>query len=132
MIDRIRRRFAKSIGMDPTKAAQEKYPYSGESDELQKDAAVHITAASPPGEYAPENANSPDYYKSLVRTAIKNGGKYGDQHISVPWLRMILAGLESKPMDPEMMWSDVEAGDKTTGPPSGIPSYADLFPSGRN
>ena len=75
--------------------------------------------------------NAAEYYKMLVRAAIEHGGRHGDHQISVPWLRMILAGLEFRRIDPEMMWHGVEGGASDDAPMAEIPSYDDLFPSAR-
>lgn len=135
MIEGLRRRFAKSVDRDPWDANQELEPEletdEDEVPELSADAATIFAstlAASP----APTNdVDSVEYYKDLVRTAIENGGKYGDHQIPIPWLRMILAGLEWKRIDPEMMWYGVEAGGQGGESLPEIPSYGDLFPSDR-
>ncbi len=131
MIDGIRRRLGKPIDEDPWDTGQEFAPEVSETNELPTDAADLVAATRAIGEYVPAAADTPDYYSSLVSTAIKNGGKYGDHRISIPWLRMILAGLEMKRVNPESMWRGVETG--TAGSPlPEIPSYEDLFPAERD
>jgi len=131
MIDGIRRRFGKSIDKDPWDANLELRPEVAETAEIPTDTAVLTAARHETGEYSPEAANTPDYYKSLVTNAIENGGRYGDHRISIPWLRMILAGLEFKRVEPEMMWYGFDAGTESGEPLPKIPSYENLFPSDR-
>ncbi len=132
MIDGIRRKFGRSIEKDPWDADQELRPEQEESNELPTDTAVLVAATDTVGRFSPSDVNSQDYYKSVVINAIKNGGKHGDHRIPVPWLRMILAGLEYKHIEPEMMWYCVEAGSPAAEPLPEIPSYDDLFPSERD
>ena len=84
------------------------------------------------GQYAPDDTSAPDYYESLVRTAIENGGRHGYHRISIPWLRMILAGLESKQIEPEVMWYGIETGETRREGAPAIPAYEDLFQSSRD
>lgn len=127
MIDGIRRRFGKSIDGDPWDAGRELTPEMVETVRFPTDATVLVAATHARGEYIPAGADAPDYYKSLVSAAIENGGKYGDHQMSIPWLRMILAGLDQRFIEPETMWYGVEAGGPG-GPLPEIPSYEDLFP----
>jgi len=132
MIDGLRRKFAKSIDKDPWDTEQEFEPEveveAAEAPELPTDAAV-IAAATQMGPPSPTNdVDSGEYYKDIVRTAIENGGKYGDHLIPIPWLRMILAGLEWRRIDSEMMWYGVEASSPGADELPKIPSYGDLFP----
>jgi len=132
MIDGIRRRLGKTAAGHTWGADEELEPEIGEVTEPPGDIAVLVTATQATGQYAPEDPSAPDYYESLVRTAIKNGGRHGDHSISIPWLRMILAGLESKQIEPEMMWYGIEAGETGREPISEIPPYENLFQSGRD
>jgi len=130
MIDEIRRRFGRSADKDPWDANQELEPEEGEASPLHIDTAVLLAGTQP--ETVSNDLNTLDYYKNLVRTAIENGGRYADHQISIPWLRMILAGLEQKRIDPEMMWEGVDGGTPNGGLLPAIPSYNDLFPSERD
>lgn len=129
MINGIRRRLGKTTAGDPWDSDRELNPEM-EGAGLSTDASVSVVLAYPSGRYSPDNANTPDYYKSLVQTAIRNGGRHGDHRISIPWLRMILAGLESKRIEPSMMWEGIESGETKGEGPRGIPSYEDLFHPG--
>ena len=51
--------------------------------------------------------------------------------MSVAWLRMILAGLESRPFPPEAMW-DEERTEFVGLLHSDVPSFEDLFPTERS
>jgi len=132
MIDGIRRRLGKATAGEAWGTDEELEPEIEEVAEPQGDIAVLVTAAQATGQYAPDDPSTPDYYESLVRTAIDNGGRHGDHSISIPWLRMILAGLELKRIEPEMMWYGIESGEAGREPISEIPPYEDLFQSGRN
>jgi hypothetical protein len=63
---------------------------------------------------------------------MKNGGRYAGHYIPIPWLRMIMAGLEWRHVDPETMWYGFEADLPDGEPLQEIPSYDDLFPSDRS
>lgn len=128
MIDGIRRRFGKTTAGGTWDFDQELKPDT-EDTGLPTDASTS-TAPYASGRYAPDNDSTPDYYKSLVQTAIENGGRHGDHSISIPWLRMILAGLESKKIELRMMWYGVEAGESEEE--GEIPSYEHLFRSSRD
>ena len=128
MIDGIRRRLGKTATTDPWDADRELEPENEEEAGLVTDAAVSVVLAYPSGHYSPDDATH-DYYKNLVRTAISNGGKHGDRSISIPWLRMILAGLELKQIEANMMWEGIEPGETEGEARKGIPSYEDLFQS---
>jgi len=129
MIDGIRRRLGKTAAGDPWSTDEGLKPETEENAELSGGTAALESTAQASGQYAPEDAGTPDYYKSLVRTAIMNGGRHGDHSISVPWLRMILAGLESKQIEPETMWYGIEADEVGREPTPEIPPYEDLFRS---
>jgi len=128
LIDGIRRRL-KSMEQDPWDANQDFGPEVHEEPPADGDGLLPES-----GETNPPRSNEFDaaeYYKVLVRTAIEHGGRHGDHQISVPWLRMILAGLEFRRIDPEMMWYGFEADDSGGARQAEIPAYDDLFPSAR-
>ena len=110
--------------------ANQDFPEGGDSQGASVDNALPVKDEDTPIEGSNE-INAADYYKILVRTAIEHGGRHGDHQISIPWLRMILAGLEFRRIDPEMMWYGFEAGASDGVPPAEIPDYDDLFPSAR-
>jgi len=130
MIDGIKRRLGKSIGKDPWDADQELQPEElGEASELTDQtvlvAATLIEAKS-------NDLNTLDHYRSLVQTAIANDGRYADHQIPVPWLRMILAGLELRHIDPEKAWEGFAGAASGNILVHTIPKYDDLFPSHRD
>ncbi len=130
MIDGIRRRL-KSGDSETWDLDEELHPEVEESSDIPTDTAVLVAATEVAPSSSPSEINTGDYYKSLVKTAIDNGGKYGDHRIPIPWLRMVLAGLEWKRVDPESMWYGFEAA--SLGEPLGeIPAYTDLFPADRD
>ena len=126
MIDRIRRRFARSIDQDPWDTEQEFEP-EAEAEETEASRLSADTHTAPPS--ITNDVNSGEYHRSIVKTAIENGGRYGGHQIPVPWLRMILAGLEWRYIDPETMWYGFEASALSGESRLEIPSYEDLFPT---
>ena len=131
MIDGIKRRLGKTAAGEAWGADGGLKPQIDESTELRGDGEVSELAVEVSGQYVPDDPST-DFYKSLVRTAIENGGRHSGHSISIPWLRMILAGLESKPIEPEMMWYGIEAGEVRREPTPEVPSYEDLFLSSRD
>ena len=129
MIDGIRRRFTKSVAKDPWDANLELQPEEA-AQALPINAAVLLAARQVPPGFSPGDGDSTGYYRNVVKTAIEHGGKYGDHQIPVPWLKMILAGLESRPIDPEMIWYQV-GPENPVYPLPEIPPYEALFASER-
>jgi hypothetical protein len=127
MIGAIKRRFANPTEGDIWDTDQELRP-EPESPELPTDAAVLLAAAETAPGFFPGNESITDYYKGIMRTAIQNRGRYGDHWIPVPWLRMILAGLESRYIDPDLLWFETDGENMVTSH-SKVPLYEDLFPS---
>lgn len=130
MIGGLRRRFGSS-NSDPWDANKEFEPEVDGVSEFPTDTAVLLAATRVTYEGASNNVDMKDYYRKLVQTAIEKGGTYNGQKMSVPWLRMILAGLEMRPIPPEAMWE----GDETASPARtrpNEPAYEDLFPSERD
>jgi hypothetical protein len=130
MIGMIRRRL-KPADSDSWDANQPLGTEVEPQTELRTDTAVLLAAAQAAPGYSPGSGNLTDYYKGIMKTAIQNKGRYRDHWIPVPWLRMILAGLESRWVDPDMMWYEADfdaAGDSL----SEVPEYNDLFPSERD
>ena len=130
MIGAIRRRFARSTEEDVWDTDQALNPKTGESSALHAGApGIHPGVQAAPG-YFPGDQSLTDYYTDIVRTAIENGGRYRNHLIPVPWLRMILTGLESGRVDPDLLWYEADGEGHHSHP--GIPSYDDLFaPEGR-
>lgn len=129
MIDGIRRRFTNSIAED-TWDADKALQSEEAAQALPTDTAVLLAARQVSPGYSPGDGDPTEYYKSIVKTAIENGGEYRNHRIPVPWLRMILAGLESRPIDPDKMWYQVDS-ESPGDPLPEIPSYEVLFPTER-
>lgn len=127
MIDGIKRRFTKSIDSDPWDADQELEPEVEEASELPTDTAA-ILAATKAATPSSNRVDVAEYYKGLVATAIENDGKYGEHRISIPWLRMISAGLDWRRIQPEDMWYGADAEVPGESPLAGRPAFKDLFP----
>jgi hypothetical protein len=126
LIGGIRRRL-RSMERDPWDANQEFGPEAGDESPTDGEVAESREAYRSDSKLV----NAADFYKILMTTAIENGGKLGDHQISVPWLRMILAGLEFKRIDTEAMWYGAEGAASGGEPLAKIPDYDDLFPSAR-
>ena len=129
MIDGVRRRLGKAGAREPWAADEELKLEAGKDTEPRRDTAVAEAANQASGRYTPNDSGTPDYYKSLVQTAIENGGRHGYHSISISWLRMILAGLELKRIEPEMMWYGIETGKTGEGPMPEVPPFEDFFRS---
>jgi hypothetical protein len=125
MIDELRRRLTESIDRDPWDADQELQPENEETSELPTDKAVLPASAKMTTQPTSNEVNLQDYYRGLIITAIEQGGSYRGQQMSVPWLRMTLAGLESRPIEPEAIWEG--AAKSAPDQLAEIPSYDDLF-----
>lgn len=110
---------------------QELKPEISGSPEFHDGAAVLLTMPKPTGVGGTNDVSMKEYYKAVLGIAIENGGWYQGQTMSVAWLRMTLAGLESRPFPPEAMWGE-ERGPVTDEPGRALPSYADLFPEERS
>lgn len=122
MMESIRRRLSKTPAKDPWATNLALEPEISEVSELRLDSTVLLAANAHP--HPPSNdVDLKGYYKGLILTAIRRGGSYRGQQIPVPWLRMTLAGLEMRPMPPEMMWESVS--DDLS---SDMPGYERLFP----
>jgi hypothetical protein len=115
----------------------EKDPWDANQDfgpevetESPSDGDGHLVDAPAAHQTGSNEISAADYYKTLLREAIEHGGRHGDHQMSVPWLRMILAGIEFKRIDPETIWYGVEeyAAEASLGE---APAYDDLFPSAR-
>ena len=128
MIGAIRRRIANSAREGIWNADQAFKPEDVESEEPHTNAAPLLVAPPTAPGYLPGDESLADYYKGIVRTAIENRGRYGDHWIPEPWLMMILAGLESRHVDPDLMWYETDSAGPATLRAAG-PSYEDLFPS---
>jgi hypothetical protein len=127
MIDGLRRRLTESIDGDAWDANQELQPEVEEdTSELPNDKAALPAGTKMTTEPTSNEVNLQDYYRGLIMTAIEQGGSYRGQQMSVPWLRMTLAGLESRPIEPEVIWED--AARSAPDQLAEIPSYDDLFP----
>lgn len=105
--------------------------------ELEPEAASELpgedTIAISPTRASPEPiSNGAEYQRNLVRAAIEQGGRLGDQEIPLYWLKTILAGLEGRVVEPGEAWGSIERPDPLESPNGPEPpSYYDLFPAER-
>jgi hypothetical protein len=127
MIDGIRRKLKSIDYEDQWDANVDLQPEVEETKEIPTENAVLLAASRLRGEFSPD-ANGTDYYTGLIRAAIEHGGRYGGHQISLPWLRMILAGLEWRNIEPETAWDGVDA-TMLSKPVAQDPRFNDLFPS---
>lgn len=120
LIRGLKRRLGKPVEEDWS-ADMEFQPDAVETPQSSTDLTTHFASPRISQETPSNEVNMTDYYKAMIQTAINQGGTYRGQLISVPWLRMILAGLEMRPISPEMMWQGEESES------TGISSYEDFF-----
>ena len=128
MIDGIRRRL-KSIDRDLWDTNQELEPEIDDSQQVLADKSLILEEGEERTHLGSNEVNATEHYRGLLRTAIEHGGRHGNHQISIPWLRMTLAGLELRHIEPEMMWYGIEPGTPGTPASKEIPAYDDLFPS---
>lgn len=119
MMDSLRRRLSKPGARDRWDVDAHLQD-SHEVSELPAENTVLLAKAFHP---VSNDVDAKEYYRNIIRAAIQHGGVYQGQEISIPWLRMTLAGLEMRPIPPEEMWEGVQTVDI-----SEPPAFADLFP----
>jgi hypothetical protein len=124
MMESLRRRLSRQTGRDSWATDLSLEPETSEVSELHLDDAAILSTAKVQSRPGSNDVDLKDYYRGLIYAAIQHGGEYQGQQISVPWLRMTLAGLEMRPMPPEMMWE----GEQDLA--ADMPGYEELFPSG--
>ncbi len=130
MIGGLRRRLSRDVGYSWS-TDQELKPEVAGGLEIHDGGAPLLPAPEPIAGGETNDVSMKDYYKGVVATAIERGGSCRGQMMSVNWLRMILAGLESRPYPPDALW-EVEQTAVTAGPGDAVPPYADLFPLARS
>jgi hypothetical protein len=123
MIDELLRKLAKSGDTYDWPLEEALRPTKDDSSELPTESRL-LSPSWPNAIFSPGGPNSPDYYKRMVQAAIENGGECAGHYIPVPWLKMILAGLEFRRIEPEALWEGVEARG-----PADAGFYYALFPS---
>lgn len=78
------------------------------------------------GYFVPYDTDMVQMQVELVKAAIAQGGRFGDHEIPMPWLRMMLAGLEGRPMDQDAAWEGIAAPPRKD-PVEESPTYQELF-----
>lgn len=129
MIGIIRRKFTESMNADLWNVNRSLQP-EPDSTPVFRHPPADATSNFGAG-YGPNDNSAKAFCKTVVETAIAQQGWYGGMRISVPWLRMTLAGLESERFAPEMMWEGVEEQDARGRHVPGLPSYDSVFESER-
>ncbi len=124
-MDSLKRRFSKNGGRDPWATDLSLEPEISEVSELRLDNTALLAATKVHSHPTSNVVDLRDYYRGVILAAIEHGGDYHGQQISIPWLRMTLAGLEMRPIPPEMMWEGEQAAEAE------LPDYHNLFPSER-
>lgn len=122
MMESILRRFSREIPKDQWATGYTFEPDESEASELPGSSTLLLTTRAQ-DYHASNDMDMRDYYKGLISSAISQGGDCQGQKISIPWLRMTLAGLEMRPIPPEAMWE--ETVDEVTA----MPGYDRLFPA---
>lgn len=129
MIGTIRRRFSETVNADLWSVNTMLEPEQESGPRLGYDPTTPQSEGG--ASFGPGEPKVRDYCRTLVATAIEHNGWYGGMYMSIPWLRMTLAGLESRNFLPEMMWEGVEGqGLGERGAP-GVPSYDAVFEAER-
>ena len=123
-MDSLRRRLLKTTMSDTWATDLALEPEISEVSELHLADTVLLAEVHPHPQS--NDVDLKEYYRGVVAAAISQGGNYQGQRISIPWLRMTLAGLEMRPMPPEMMWEE-----EMEGANSDLPGYDELFPQER-
>ncbi len=95
---------AAAWGLDQQLQVMEEDPTEEETEET----SLEEPETQPEGLTGWSPGSNRDHYADLVRSSIENGGKYGDQHIHIGWLRMILARLEGRDIEPDAQWEGFE------------------------
>ncbi|MDG6983127.1 MAG: hypothetical protein JRN28_01015 [Nitrososphaerota archaeon] len=126
MIELIRRRLSRAPAEDPWATDLTLKPEISEVSELRFDGSGLAHSGLPRPQPSSNDVDLKGYYKAVILTAIEHGGTYQGQQISVPWLRMTLAGLEKRPMPPELMW-----GEGPEGSAADMPGFEEFFPDQR-
>ena len=107
-------------------------PGKGFDPTLQVEETRPATEAQPEvGTFDPSEPD--DYVTGVVKTAIENGGKYGEYRVPVWWLRATLADLEGRSEDSKLLWerSDLAAVSfEEENPVDGDRTFTKLFGSG--
>jgi hypothetical protein len=127
MISELRRRLVRSDGIERWDANQRLDRDLERVTELPEDRAVLPITTSLTFRPSIDNITMTDYCTGLVKAAITQGGAHDQYQMPVPWLRMILAGLEGKPIEPQKMWEGVEASSFSGGPNPSLPPYDEVF-----
>jgi hypothetical protein len=128
------KRIVKSPGRggDPWDADQELKPEVEADFEFSVENTVLVSPTRVAHWYTYNYPSEVEYQRNLVRTAIGQGGKFHDHEMPLPWLRMILAGLEGRSIEPDQVWGENQTPDPMEPPKGPAPqSYYDLFPAER-
>jgi hypothetical protein len=128
MIGGLVRKFAKSDESDDWSLEQELKPEVKGSPEFPVTGSMSPASPWSTASFSPSESNPADYYKGIVKAAIENGGRYAGHYIPTPWLRMILAGLEFRRVEPETLWQGAEGSSPGDAHLSDVSSYYALFP----
>ena len=122
MMESILRRFYREGQKDRWATDLALKPDETEVSELPRRSTEMLTTRAS-GSHASNDLDMRDYYRGLISSAISQGGDCQGQRISIPWLRMTLAGLEMRPIPPEAMW------EGTSDEMALMPGYDRLFPT---
>ena len=93
-----------------------------------KEETVEQPSEAQGGVYVPGDESEVERQAEVVRAAMKQGGRFGDREIPLPWLRRILAGLEGRHIDEDAMWEGI-ASPPRKDPVEESAAYQELFPS---
>lgn len=132
MIEGIRRMVSSSGGGDPWDADRELEPEVKVDFEFPVENTIMVSPIRKVHSFSPKTLGEVEFQKKLVQSALEHGGRFDSYAISISWLRMIMAGLEGRPIEPEEAWRDVEAPDPDDFLQNLESSYQKLFPASKD
>jgi hypothetical protein len=127
MIGGLKRRLTKSVYGDAAWDMNSRFE-SNAGDKRGVPEGVSALAEADGYGRESNDVDMKEYYKGVIKAAIQQRGTFNGQSMSVHWLRMILSGLEMRPVPPEAMW-DEDVAMAFGAPRPGLPQFEELFPS---
>jgi hypothetical protein len=107
LIEGIRRKLSLDSGDDAWGLDKELSPEVEDAPDSSAEEEAPQFVPRPTSHFMPSNPS--DFYTTAVRAAMDHGGALAGRQIPLPWLRMILAGLEQRHIEQDAMWEGVSA-----------------------
>lgn len=127
MIGIFKRAFRGTDEEEPSWDVEEELP-EPKPVETHRDQVGELPSTGRRGVFVPYDTDVVQRQVELIRAALAQGGRFGDHEIPVPWLRMMLAGLEGRPTDQDAIWEGI-ASPPRKEPVEESPTYQELFPT---